>query len=276
MNAIHVNARTILLYGLHLLIALSLPFVLVLVVGCMKISEEEPNYGEEVPGEAIDLALSKAVHGASFDGTAVGQYVKYTITRRLENEETTTLLGGTQVEVFNREDTETQAKFMLKVTKSERTSNNGEFEVKITEEPLILDKVSLVSSMGVRPLDQGFAGAMEERKVIKQTFHNLREFTQMEPAPKAVRERAGCGGMDPCELEMRYIRFTSVLYFNDGGRQKVAFDFAFNTKTPYLPFGRDFDQLNGLMVTDCRSTYVPITGRTVYVRDCQMLEDFQK
>jgi hypothetical protein len=43
-----------------------------------------------------------------------------------------------------------------------------------------------------------------------------------------------------------------------------------------IPFGRDFDQYSGLLVADCRSTYIPLETRTVYVRDCLTLDDFKK
>jgi hypothetical protein len=280
MNAVRAYSGTILLYGLHLLIALSLPFILALVVGCTKIQEEEADYGEEVDPNSVELALSKAVHGVSLANTAVGQNLKYNLTRRLENEETTTLLGGTQVEVISREDAETDenAKFMLKVTQSQRTTSNGEFEVKIWEEPLIYQKAAPPSTSSLRSLvERSSVHAMADREVVRSAYYNLREFTQTEAPPKAVAERPGCGGLNPCEMQMRYVRFNMVQYFKDGGRQKVAFDFAFSINPPYLPFGTAWeDQATGLLVIDCRSTYVPIEGRTVYVRDCQNLEDFQK
>ena len=63
---------------------------------------------------------------------------------------------------------------------------------------------------------------------------------------------------------------------NETDFQKVSLDFAFSLNPPFLPFGADFEQLSGIMVTDCRATYIPIEGRTVYVRSCKTLEDFQK
>ncbi len=274
-RSIRENSGAIVLGAVHVLLALSLPFILALIVGCQKIEEEQPDYGPEVAGTEIDLALSKAIHGASFDATCVGQYVKYNVTPRLENEEVTTLLGTTHVEVFDREDTATEAKFMLRITQSERLTGNGQFEVRVTEEPLVLQKVSLVGATSTKAFEAK-AVQTAERKIDRITYHNLREFTQTEDAPKAVRERAGCGGLSPCSLEVRYIRFNMVQWYDDGTRQKVAFDFAFSTQTPFLPFGNDFDQLNGLMILDCRSTYVPIERRTVFVRDCLTLEDLQK
>jgi hypothetical protein len=272
---------TWLLYGLHIVLGLTLPVLLALVIGCVKIEEEQTDYGPEVDGNAIDLALSKAVNGASTSATAVGQRLNYVITRRLENEEATQLLAMTSVEVIDRIEDASGVKFMLRISQSERLNANGEFETKITEEPLFPDPaVSLAESANRAESAMGRARALSDvrasRKVTRVTYHKLREFTQSVPAPKAVRERTGCGGLSPCELTINYIQFDMVQWFDDGGAQKVSFDFGFTTQTPFLPFGKDFDRLSGLLVLDCRSTYVPIEGRTVYVRDCQNLEDFQK
>ncbi len=81
---------------------------------------------------------------------------------------------------------------------------------------------------------------------------------------------------NPCALEVRYIRFDMVQWYDDGTASKVALDFGFSVQPPFLPFGEDFDQLSGLMVLDCRSTYIPIEGRTVFLRDCMTLDDFDK
>src|SRR5687768_17525986 len=89
-----------LLHGLHLGLTLSIPFLLMLLVGCKRVKEEPPDYGPQVSSEAINLALSKAVHGATLDNVAVGQYLDHTVNRRLENEENTTTLGGTRIEVI--------------------------------------------------------------------------------------------------------------------------------------------------------------------------------
>ncbi len=196
-------------------------------------------------------------------------------------------MGGTRIEVIDKSETETTVKFTLRIHKSERMAG-GTFETKITEEPLLLNKPSLMN-IGKDPLPKarrlssaGFAmearatAQAAERKVVKVTYHNLQEFTQPLAAPKAVSARPGCGGLSPCLMEVRYIRFDMVQWYEDGGTTKVSLDFGFSVQPPFLPFGENFDQFSGLMVVDCRSTYVPIEGRTVYVRDCMSLEDFQK
>lgn len=281
-----------LLYALHLILALSLPVVLALVVGCTKIEEEAVDYGPEVDADKIDLALAKAVDGASAEFTAVGQKLNYLVTRRLENEEVTQLLGAVNVEVIAREDAGLDYKFTLQISESERLTSNGEFEIKVSEQALYIEKTSgnttaaaptsatVIGERNTKSFEAQARAAVSatERRITRITYHKLREFTESTAPSKAVRERPGCGGLNPCAMNMRYIQFDLVQWFNDGSNQKVSFDFGFALETPYLPFGESgsFTRLSGLLVLDCRSTYVPIEGRTVYVRDCQNLEDFQK
>lgn len=277
--------RNWLLHGLHFGLTLSLLFVVVLLFGCKKIAPEGADFGPAVNGQAIDAALNKAVEGASLDSIHVGQFLDHTVIRRLENEENTMTLGGTRIEVIDRVDTETIANFTLRISKSQRL-NGGEFETRVSEETLPLKKSSFAALARPRVTAESLAVEAKSaphvqangatRKVTRVTYHNLRETSETLPAPKAVAARPDCGGISPCALNVKYVRFDMVQWYDDGGTSKVSLDFGFSVQPPFLPFGEDFDQFSGLMVIDCRSTYVPVEGRTVFVRDCMALEDFQK
>jgi hypothetical protein len=274
--------------GLHLALALTLPLALALLVGCKKAKEEKADLGPEVAPELIDEALSKAVYGASLDGLRVGEYIDYAIERRLENEESTITLGGTNVSVIDAEENNT--KYTLRITRSFRR-NDGSFQV-VTGEDVIRVNPSAPASLSLPPesaalnpsalsaarltneaLARASADGENPRRV---TFHRLRESDGVEPAPAKVRLKPDCGGLSPCEIPVHYIQFDMVTWSSDDDYQKMSLDFAFSRKTPFLPFGEDFDQLSGLLVIDCRSLYVDIGTRDVYVRDCQQLDDFQK
>lgn len=274
-----------LLHAVHMGLTLSLPFLLVVLFGCKKIEEEKASYGPEVSGQNIDDALEKAIAGASLDNVAVGQYLDHTIVRRLENEDSTITLGGTRVEVIDKEESANSVKFTLRIFKSERMAG-GSFETKVTEEPLVLSKPTLLnigndilpktkrlSALSLKNEARAMAG---ERKISRITYHNLSEYTEVLPAPKLVAAKPDCGGLSPCQMAVHYVRFDMVQWYEDGSITKVALDFGFSVQPPYLPFGENFDQFTGLLVVDCRSTYVPIENRTVYVRDCTTLEDFKK
>lgn len=263
-------------HGLHFFLALSLPFVFALLAGCMKIEEETPDYGPEVSGDAIDLALGKAINGANFDGIGVGRNLRYVTTRRIENEEFITLLATTDVEVIARKDVEDsdEVRFTLKITKSERLDSAGKFETVVSTEDLVLRKASLVGLNNTRAMSKAVE-AFSGKKVVRESYHRLREFTERQAPPNSVVSRPGCGGLDPCELVVKYIQFDLVQWYDDGSSQKVAFFYGFSTQTPYLPFGNGLNQFTGLMTKNCAALYVPVEGRTVYVRDCQDLENFQ-
>ncbi len=269
------------LKGLHIALALSLPFILLLFLGCQKAKETKEDLGPEVDPSSIDLALSKAIGTPDLNNLAVGQFLEYLVTQRIENEETANAAAGSRVDVIKREESDSEVKFTLRIVRAQRAEGN-EWERIVTEEPVSIKKPSLLGmiepAITSRTLSaQNLAvSSFASRPVKRVSFHNLRESTGTLQAPARVRMRADCGGLNPCELQVRYIRFDLVQWYNDSEYQKVALDFAFSTQPPYLPFGTDFEQLSGLMVVDCRATYIPIEKRTVYVRECKTLEDFQK
>lgn len=276
--------------GIHLALALFIPVLLTVMMGCVKAKEFKEDLGPEVSGQAIDEALAKAVTGANFDHIDVGQFNSYSYTRRLEAEEITINLGDRRVEVTNAQenDDHTQVTFNLRITKNERLASGG-FETVISEEPLVLNiGPSIGASLGVRsfaaePRCEAISAKSVADRVVRAledpvervSYHHLREFSKQIDPPAAVRDRAGCGGLSNCKLSVNYIQFDMVIWRTRETYQKVSLDFAFSVDTPFLPYGESFDQFNGLMITDCRSTYVPIETRTVYVRDCLSLDDFQ-
>lgn len=269
--------------GLHFLSALVIPFVLIAMMSCVKAKEEKADLGPEVAADEIDFALGKAIHGASYSGTALNQYIHYDIVRRLESEENTINMGYTKVNVFDKIETSDQTRFSLKIEKASRNSDNT-FEILQIEEPLVVKKNPIVPNLLVSPTTPGGLSAQSiaktsavAKKPTRSSFHRLRTSDGFLEVPNAVKAKPDCGGISPCEIPVKYVQFDLVQWYNDETYQKISIDFAFSTKTPYLPFGESLDdQLNGVLVADCRATVVPVEGRTVYVRDCLNLTDFQK
>lgn len=283
-------------HGLHLLMALLLPLLFLSLISCIKAKEEKEDLGPEVSGDAIDLALSKAVNGASLSDIAVGQRLEFSITRRLENEETVTTLGATRVEVIDCRRTgitppeacqpnDTNVTYILRITVSTRKSD-GTFEVKVSQDELKLTKspsaAALISgalSMGAEAVYAAQKLSVQmSRKPIRESYHRLREFESEIDPPAAVKNREGCGGLTQCKLQLRHLHFDFVQWYDESDYQKYKLEFTFSIQTPFIPFGQDgsIDRLTGVLIGSCQATYVPVEGRTVYVRDCLNLEDFQK
>lgn len=255
-------------------------------LSCQRAKEEKADLGPQATGEEIDHALALAVGRSSLAGMHVGQYVNYSILRRLENSENVIVLGTVNVNVANADKSgdPTQTKYTLEIAKSYRQENGG-FQTVLSEEPLVVDHGSALTSQtltadAIRIAQatvraRGVAGVLAAQPK-KVTYHKLRSSTGTMPVPERVAGRSGCGGVSPCELPVRYLRFDIVAWYTDTDYQKVSLDFAFSSSTPWIPFGKEFDQLSGILIADCRSTYVPVEDRNVYVRDCQQLDDFQK
>jgi hypothetical protein len=266
---------------LHALAGLSVPIFLVLMMGCKKAKATKEDLGPEIDPNAVSQALDKAISGASLDHLDVGQYAEYAITQRVENEEGARILGSYRVEVVKREETTGSYTYTLLIARSERQSD-GNWETTLSEEPLTLDKSPPdglpATSLQSRP-QPTVAMALSpfaSRPVKRQTYHKLREFTGTLPAPYKVRMRADCGGLSPCEIPVHYVSFDIVEWYDDETYRKLSLDLGFSHATPLIPFGEGFEKLSGLLVLNCRATYIPIEDRNYYVRQCSTLEDFQK
>lgn len=242
-------------------------------LGCKRAKEAKADLGPEVTGEAVDEALSHVLDGRSAPTFAPGQYASYSILRRLENQENTIVLGGVSVGVHPSADG--ASKFLL-IEKSFRQAD-GSFQTITSEESLGSTGMSLSAALSAQAL-RTYAREVSTREAQprKVTFHKLSVTEGTMPAPARLSGRSDCGGLSPCEFPVRYVRFALVAWYGDDDYQKINLDFAFSSATPWLPFGKEFERLTGVLVADCRSTYVPVEGRTVFVRDCQQLEDIQK
>lgn len=242
-------------------------------LGCKRAKEAKADLGPEVTGEAVDDALSHALDGRSAPTFTPGQFVSYSILRRLENQENTIVLGGISAGVHASADG--ASKFLL-IEKSYRQAD-GSFQTITSEESLGATDVSLAKALTAQSLRAfGQSVSTRDAQARKITFHKLSVTDGVMPAPARLVNQPGCGGLSPCELPVRYVRFALVAWYGDDDYQKINLDFAFSQTTPWLPFGKEFERLTGVLVADCRSTYVPVDGRTVFVRDCQQLEDIQK
>jgi hypothetical protein len=285
--------------GLHLLLALSLPFVLAFLLGCKRAKEERADLGPEVSGEAIDQALAKAIAGASLRDLRKDQSVQFSILRRIENADTVMLMGSTAVNVMAARDSDdgSETKYTMRIVKTYRR-DDGSFREIQSEDPIVVENPGSTSSASnfaplvthsasAHELKASFlqswaksvtAKAGESQPASRVTFHHLRESDEIMPVPDRVKNRANCGGVNNCEMHVHIIHFDLVSWFSDTDYQKVTLDFGFSLDTPLLPFGDSgsFDQLTGLLMLDCRSTYVQFESRNVYVRDCMTLDDLQK
>jgi hypothetical protein len=266
---------------LHLLSVLTLPVVLTLMMGCIKAKEEKADLGPEVDFNEIRKAVAKATEAVDDSTMAVGQFVNYSYLRRLEAEENTINLGWTKVDVIRKRDEPDRYVYVFRVERASRQPDNT-FEIKVGQSDYPVPKASplpAIASLWDQDLNsyaRAASGDPMAKEVTKATYHNLKVSSGSYPVPPAVKNRPGCGGLSSCDIPSTLIQFDFVEWYNDGTYQKVAVDLTFTDKTPYLPFGRNFDLFNGILISDCRATVVPIEGRTVYVRDCLNIEDFQK
>jgi len=257
-------------HALYLSLPRATPLALVLLSSCMKATEKKedlgPAYSEQQINDAIIKAASK---GAHLRPVSSSTFLSFANTRRIENSETMINLGQRLVKVKDMDSTGSH--ITLEITEKQRR-NDGTFSPDIVSEDYFDIPASTASAgtavMGtLKPLALDFTA----------TYHHLRESDGTRDAPPAVRGRSNCAGLNPCTIPVHYVQFDIVAWSKDQSTyQKFSRDFAFTEALPYLPFGSNLTRLTGSPILDCISTFVPIDGRTVYVRDCMDLDDFQK
>ncbi len=270
-----------LLHSLHFLLAVTVPLLLTLLLaGCMKATEKKEDLGPEFAATAINAALARATAGADPLQMAIGQYLDTDETRVILNNSVATTMGARRVEVIDRQDTTDKAKVTLRISKATR-QEDGTFETVVTEDSVAIDKTTTTIPASLRALPPptltvATLAARANAAGSTTKFYHLQESDASIDPPVPVKARAGCGGLSGCQLPVHYVQFDMVLWKDDVNYQKISIDFAFSHATPFLPFGADFNQLSGVLITDCRSTYVTVDGRNIYVRDCSTLADFKK
>lgn len=243
------------------------------LVSCKQAKERREDLGPEYTGEQITDALLKITDKADISKIAVGQNVEYSHTRRIENAETVINMGARMVQAIERTEGIDATKIALMIQELQR-DGAGKFATKVSEEEYLIAKPTAAS------MSFGMALARDVRTMAtggtgKVTFHHLKQNDAIIDPPLAIKQRSDCGGLNPCSLRVHYVQFEMVLWQDDRNYQKISFDFGFSLQTPFLPYGRDFELFNGVLINDCRSTYVPIESRTVYVRDCFDLANFK-
>jgi hypothetical protein len=276
--------------GLHLLLALALPIALALLAGCKRASEKHADLGPEVDANVIETKLWAIENQVNLDNLHVGQYVNTVVLRRIENSDDVNVLAGVTVGVIDAQDSDDHqsTKYTLQINKSYLNDKSG-FDTISSEDNLHLRKpssavpLSLLANAephlkSLKEISQEavHAYATGDAQPTKITYHKFSEGDENFEVPAKLKMKADCGGLSPCQIPIHYLQFDMVLWYSDQDYQKITFDFGFSTSTPWLPFGTGFDILNGVLVEDCRATFIDVGDQNVYVRDCQQLDDLQK
>src|SRR5690348_910554 len=121
------------------LLLLGLPLVLTGLLSCMKAKAKTEDLGPEVPASQIDASIARMQDAASVNAIAVGQSLSFSTVRRIENMDSTTVLGGQKIEVIDRQDVGAQSDFTLRITTATRQPD-GNFETIVSQDSLWVNK----------------------------------------------------------------------------------------------------------------------------------------
>jgi hypothetical protein len=279
---------------LHFLLALSLPLVLMFLLGCdPKYKGEKVDYGPETPADEINKAIAEGV--GDIDPTAVkpGEFVHYAKTQSINNDPVPMIMTDTSRTVTSRQETATE--ISVNIVQHEVTyQTDGTNSTVSREFPIVFEKQSATSSSlfatgylrkqrnelvnsAREVLDLMVDGLSSKSGVIHAlenshiTYHNFKSTTEEAPPPPAVQKQDSCGRVSNCRLRIHKISFDQVFWEGDVGT-RVSIEAAVSPDVPAM--GTPY---YGVFYSQCVSQTIPVgeSSTRVLVKQCTNLEDFK-
>jgi len=261
---------SLILTGLHLLMALALPALLFLLVGCLEKPEAKlVDLGSEVSPDEVEFALSKATHGKPDSSMQLNEKVDYELNLRIENEDIIKVSDISQ-EVVAIDDDVPSAPSVIRHTIDEITTTYEDGKPDTVKKEFYIDvkkagDVALQSfNSPVSFLRLSSIMAMDANP-IRTTFHNLLVENIKVAVPDRVAMKPNCLGLENCEMKATHITFSRADWYSDTNRDITHFNFTFSTDAPYL----------GVALNGCMNFLYRANGREYLVTQCQVLRDFQ-
>ncbi len=262
---------------IHSVLSFCLLLLVFSLVSCKKAKEERVLLEGEVSVQEVENALGKALQGATLEHLRAGQTATYEVNMRIESSEDVRLLSKIEYlikphPITSDEPIEPQFRKFL------RMSTSWDYTVDPPRKEVLEKSISLpestISLLG-RSLEStlsfsSFHLTTSSTPIVRRTYHRLRTFTQLEGPPQSVRSRPDCGGLSPCQIRTTTVEYDEANWFSEKDYKILQYQYVISTDPPYL------DDAVGLLVRACLGLYVDIDTRNVYVRECQILTDFQK
>ncbi|MBX7230916.1 MAG: hypothetical protein K1X29_02420 [Bdellovibrionales bacterium] len=289
---IYLNGISLQHVVIHGILALLIPFFLIFLTGCVKPAAfSKTDLGKESSKEEVEFALAKAFYGVSPWRSQVKQQVVYDFNVRVESQENVNFISRltqTLLKVENSPDNSltlvtenfSQNKEDLESCSGERTESSNKFpgtNLNLTSLTLDLHPILLPppevnhwvyahkkSTSKWFQLQKDLFTPQENRQPQRITYHNLQfEKKQFDP-PLTVQQRPDCAGILNCKLNGSNTSFNQVLWYSDDEYEVNQWFLTVSPEAPYLSH----------ILERCLSSFMKLSGRRYYVRQCQFARDF--
>jgi len=284
-------------FGMKKIIALSALSLLILN-SCMKKPDHAPDYGPEVPFEAVEKA-SKTDMPIAPEMIKKGQIVSLDVYSVIDTNSPVTLWQRSDEVTFQSQENDAQGNpvsyhWTFNVQLRER-SPSGQWLV--SEQPYgplcyTVDwdseacnqaaTQSLNPKKSIKPFTVEGVRAKDVSQPYKVTYHNLKREDGFLPVPQTVSNRPNCGGVKNCAQGLRFVRVSvdRVLWESEEKGVKTTYRFTYSSDIPtYVYDWLPGDVYPTNLVESCAQTWVEVSDGTqtqvVPVRECMEITDFQ-
>ncbi len=257
----------------HAILALAVPAVIALVVGCLREPEVgPPELGPQASEEEVERVISKALYGIDPWKSFLGQQVIYDFNARVEaSDQVQPLLRLTQT-IMRREQLNDPPRLKIITENHEVDLRTGEFLDRSESEPVEYPGSSaqalniMSNSWTINGLQSmsGLKPAAESRPVKKVSYHNLRESSGEMAPPSLVIAKPNCGDVPGCKLRYYKVEYDEARWYSDTDFSVQRWLFTISRDAPFIAY----------IIERCLGSIVAYDGRRVYIRQCQFARDF--
>ncbi|NCN95393.1 MAG: hypothetical protein GW917_01580 [Bdellovibrionales bacterium] len=266
------------------------------VVSCQKIEEELPPDGRPVSATAIQDEFSKVEKNVNPIGAKVGDSLSLLLNMSVENSENVQSFAALQRVVLERNTIDKGIEYKIQNVDYSIDKDNVAKEVRneictlsLTSSAITyvcpsdrktsssVDSPQLqwesskiqLSQMLKEKIAAKADGEDDSDRVVDRRYYNLKTVTETAEPPKAVRERANCSGLSPCQIQLHHLQFTELERYASGKTRRILWDYALTSDLMYLG-------TEGIQYKTCASESVESQGRPVLIKQCLFVYDLIK
>lgn len=265
------------LRALHFVCAITLPLALLLLMSCIQAHEEHAPLGPEFDPAQLDEVLNKATNGATPFNLQMNQMVHYEESVRIDNRDPDLHMSTHVLNVIDR--SPSPGTDSVRVTYHHSNNfldENGTWQDVETEDTYDIPNSSAVSAGLLLNTGEKDIASLSQAMQMTPTgaathisYHNLKVSEGDVEPPKAIKNKAGCGGIPNCRIHVTVLAFDVARWSDDSHYTKISWRYSLTNQLPYM------EELFGAMVQRCAGFTAVQDGKTHYLNDCQYLTDAQ-
>lgn len=286
-------------------LAILIPALFFLFLGCMKTPSKDVDYGDEASLEDIGEILKEGVANFDVSNVQVGQFVYFDKTQAIRGTSTIIVLQEDALKIVSKVDGPNAMTFEYEGFIREYQPNGTYLEYPVGDFASFQKGIVTASVNSTNLGGLSLAAASTENldaylrmqylkasetvkpntsKITKITYHNVVTTRSIEEAPPLIKKTSDCQGLPECKIRVTTLSFDQVVW-RDEVADKVAVKISYSPDLYYIRFSdRVVDNKTGEtarvpfkdnLVQECWQQSVPVEDQKVLLSVCNTLQDFR-